>query len=41
MDALSFEDGQGRRVEPETIRRYKLNLMGRRAVEADGERLPA
>ncbi|MDH3210957.1 MAG: 4Fe-4S binding protein [Myxococcales bacterium] len=41
MDALSFEDEQGRRVEPATIRRYKLNMMGRRAVEADGERPPA
>jgi NAD-dependent dihydropyrimidine dehydrogenase PreA subunit len=35
MDALYFEDEGGRRVEPETIRRYKLNMMGRRAVEAD------
>lgn len=38
QDALYFEDrGDGtsppRRIEPETIRRYKLNLMGRRSVE--------
>jgi len=32
-DALFFEDGTGRRVEPETIRRFKLNLLGRRSVE--------
>ncbi|MEN8159900.1 MAG: ferredoxin family protein, partial [Myxococcota bacterium] len=31
-DALYFEDGQGGRVEPDTIRRFKLNLLGRRAV---------
>ena len=31
-DALYFEDGEGGRIEPETIRRFKLNLMGRRAV---------
>jgi ferredoxin len=41
MDALSFEDESGRRVEPETIRRYKLNMMGRRAVEADAAPPPA
>jgi NAD-dependent dihydropyrimidine dehydrogenase PreA subunit len=34
MDALAFEDGRGRRVEPDTIRRYKLNLLGKRAVES-------
>ena len=37
MDALAFEDAEGRRVEPETIRCFKLNLMGRRAVDAGGE----
>lgn len=31
-DALYFEDEKGMRVEPDTIRRFKLNLMGRRAV---------
>ena len=30
--ALAFEDGHGGRVEPETIRRYKLNLLGKRSV---------
>lgn len=35
QDALYFEDAGGRRIEPETIRRYKLNLMGRRAVAVD------
>jgi NAD-dependent dihydropyrimidine dehydrogenase PreA subunit len=36
MDALAFEDGAGRRIEPEVIRRFKLNLMGKRAVDAGG-----
>jgi NAD-dependent dihydropyrimidine dehydrogenase PreA subunit len=39
-DALYFEDGAGHRIEPETIRRFKLNLLGRRAVDvsaAEGE----
>ena len=31
-DALFFEDGEGRRVAPETIRRFKLNLLGKRTV---------
>ncbi len=35
-DALWLEDGQGRRIMPETIRRFKLNLLGRRAVHASG-----
>ncbi len=34
MDALAFEDARGRRVEPDTIRRYKLNLLGKRSVES-------
>lgn len=33
-DALSFEDGRGRKIEPETIRRFKLNLLGQRTVDA-------
>ena len=32
MDALAFEDTEGHRVEPDTIRRYKLNLLGQRSV---------
>ena len=36
LDALAFEDGAGRRIEPEVIRRFKLNLMGKRAVDAGG-----
>jgi ferredoxin len=36
QDALWFEDETGGRIEPETIRRYKLNLMGKRAVDASG-----
>jgi NAD-dependent dihydropyrimidine dehydrogenase PreA subunit len=37
-DALHFEDGAGSRIEPETIRRFKLNLLGRRSVHvAPGE----
>ena len=34
-DALFFQDEAGTRIEPETIRRYKLNLLGQR-VSADG-----
>ena len=34
MDALYFEDAAGERVEPETIRRFKLNLLGKRSVAA-------
>jgi NAD-dependent dihydropyrimidine dehydrogenase PreA subunit len=30
-DALAFVDSSGRRIPPEEIRRYKLNLMGERA----------
>ncbi|MGH0029624.1 MAG: HgcAB-like fusion protein [Myxococcota bacterium] len=33
QDALFFEDGAGARIEPETIRRFKLNLAGRRSVQ--------
>lgn len=33
QDALSFVAPDGRRIEPDTIRRFKLNLLGRRAVE--------
>jgi NAD-dependent dihydropyrimidine dehydrogenase PreA subunit len=33
-DALYFENEKGERIEPDTIRRFKLNLMGRRAVAA-------
>jgi NAD-dependent dihydropyrimidine dehydrogenase PreA subunit len=32
QDALQFEDEKGERIPPDTIRRFKLNLMGRRAV---------
>ena len=34
MDALHFEDERGSRIEPDTIRRFKLNLMGQRSVDA-------
>ncbi len=34
MDALAFEDDAGRRIDPEEIRRFKLNLLGRRRVAA-------
>jgi NAD-dependent dihydropyrimidine dehydrogenase PreA subunit len=33
-DALFFEDPNGVRIEPETIRKFKLNLLGKRNVEA-------
>ncbi len=32
VDALAFEADDGRRIEPDAIRRYKLNLLGRRVV---------
>ncbi len=34
MDALALEDESGRRIEPDTIRRFKLNLLGKRTVRA-------
>ncbi len=36
-DALSFEDEEGSRIEPATIRRFKLNLLGQRTVDAGSE----
>jgi NAD-dependent dihydropyrimidine dehydrogenase PreA subunit len=33
-DALAFEDENGHRIEPNVIRRFKLNLLGTRRVEA-------
>jgi NAD-dependent dihydropyrimidine dehydrogenase PreA subunit len=33
-DALRFEDADGKHIEPASIRRYKLNLLGKRTVEA-------
>ena len=32
MDALHFEAEDGRRIEPDAVRRFKLNLLGSRAV---------
>jgi NAD-dependent dihydropyrimidine dehydrogenase PreA subunit len=31
--ALFFEDSEGQRIEPDVIRRYKLNLLGARTVD--------
>lgn len=33
-DALCFEDPNGARIEPELIRKFKLNLLGKRSVDA-------
>ncbi len=33
-DALYLEDDAGRRIGPEVVRRFKLNLLGRRTVDA-------
>lgn len=33
-DALFFEDAAGTRIAPDVIRRYKLNLLGQRTVDA-------
>jgi NAD-dependent dihydropyrimidine dehydrogenase PreA subunit len=32
MDALFFQNEEGARIEPDVVRRYKLNLLGRRSV---------
>jgi NAD-dependent dihydropyrimidine dehydrogenase PreA subunit len=32
VDALFFQDQKGTRIEPDTIRRFKLNLLGKRSV---------
>jgi len=32
LDALAFEDAAGRRIEPDAIRRFKLNLLGQRVA---------
>ena len=34
VDALAFEDESGARVEPDVVRRFKLNLLGKRSVDA-------
>jgi ferredoxin len=33
-DALFFQDPQGLRIEPDMVRRFKLNLLGRRKINA-------
>lgn len=35
-DALFFEDAKGERIEPEVIRKFELNLLGERKVDAGG-----
>ncbi len=37
FDALYFKDPEGGTVPPESIRRFKLNLMGKRVVRTDGK----
>jgi len=39
FDALCFESPEGEIIAPETIRRFKLNLIGRRLVETTGNQL--
>lgn len=36
LDALAFEDDAGQRIDPDVIRRFKLNLLGTRGVEVGG-----
>ncbi|MCZ6784091.1 MAG: 4Fe-4S binding protein [Proteobacteria bacterium] len=36
VDALAFEDESGQRIEPDQIRRFKLNLLGQRRVSPEG-----
>ncbi len=38
-DALAFISPTGQRIPPETIRRYKLNMVGRRAIVVNEQRL--
>ena len=33
QDALFFQDPTGARIDPDVIRRFKLNLLGQRSVE--------
>jgi len=40
QDALSFATPDGRRVGPETIRKFKLNMFGKRATQATSGRSP-
>jgi len=37
FDALHFESPGGEVILPETIRKFKLNLMGKRLMEVDGK----
>lgn len=37
FDALYFKSPKGEAIYPETIRRYKLNLIGKRLVKVEGE----
>lgn len=37
-DALAFENAAGERIDPATIRRFKLNLLGRRSVRVGNSR---
>jgi NAD-dependent dihydropyrimidine dehydrogenase PreA subunit len=37
FDALCFQSSDGSTIPPETIRRFKLNLMGKRLVRAGGK----
>ena len=34
LDALAFETPGGERIEPDVVRRFKLNLLGTRTVPA-------
>jgi len=37
FDALYFKDSEGKILPPETIRKFKLNLKGRRAIKVEGK----
>lgn len=36
QDALAFEGPDGQRIGPDTIRRFKLNMLGKRNADPDG-----
>jgi NAD-dependent dihydropyrimidine dehydrogenase PreA subunit len=40
-DALAFEDRAGRRIPPDVIRSFKLNLLGQRSLDAGREQAGA
>jgi len=38
FDALGFKDPEGGTVTPKSVRKFKLNIMGKRVVRSDAKR---